>query len=263
MGKLRNGTSIAAMMHVYHDDIWLPFAYSSTYETADAYYFIVNSVPWHGSATDNSSTLKVIEALPDPENKKKILKGYWPDEVAQRNFAIDSISQDLHSHVFIVDADEIYQSATLPQAFSYALDRPEVGCWHTKMVTYWKSARYRVDPIEPFDPPIFFEIGRGSFVEARNILADAHELIPPEHILCHHMSYARPNELIKRKLSHFSHALQLVPNWYEDKWLAWDSNHALEDLHPVMPEQFKRIVEVQPEILPKILVPIWERGGLP
>jgi len=67
------------------------------------------------------------------------------------------------------------------------------------------------------------------------------------------LSYARTNEQMQRKLGAFSHAAQVRPGWYQEKWLAWDNDHSLTDLNPVMPNYYQRAVPVPEEALPEVL----------
>lgn len=247
------GSQFAALYVLYHDDIWLPYSYASIYESVGAIYFFVARGPWQGPPEDNSSTLKLLEALPDPGRKKRILRGDWKSEAEQRNFSLAQATVDGFRYGVIIDADEVYDAAVFNQMCNFAARRPEVDVWHMRWITYWKNAGFRIHPIESYQPPLFAKLGSCGCVEARNLLGSRHELVPPEVGLCHHFSYARSNELILRKISSFSHAHQLVPNWYHDVWLAWDHDNALKNLHPVTPELYQQAVVQPREMLPAVV----------
>jgi hypothetical protein len=238
---------------VYHDDLWLKYSVASIYDAVGAIFFFVGAQPWFGDNEDNSSTLEAIAGLPDPQRKISLIRDNWPDEASQRNFSAAYAQVAGFDYGFIVDADEIYDTRCLQEMMRYAESRPDVECWHMKWLTYWKSLRYIIDPPESYLPPVFIKLGTCGFVEARNPAAASHEIIPPEIGICHHMSYARSDELIRRKISSFSHARQILPTWYETVWKAWDANTALTNLHPVHPEQYRRAEEQPRGALPPVL----------
>lgn len=244
---------VAALYCVYHDDIWLPFSYRSIYPVVERIYFFVSERPWNGPKTDNAETIECINNLADPDRKVQLIRDDWGDQVAQRNFSLAQAIVDGFQYGMIVDADEIYESEQLWEMLRYAVSRPEVDCWHAKWLTYWKSPQFRIDPIEPYDPPVLVKLGSCGFVETRNPQGEKHELIPPSLGLCHHMSYARPDELIQRKIASISAAPQIRPEWYEEVWKAWDTNHELTDLHPVNPPFYKRAVPQPAQSLPAVL----------
>ena len=77
--------------------------------------------------------------------------------------------------------------------------------------------------------------------------------IPRATAVCHHFSYARPSERIRQKLQNTLHRDEIVPNWFEEVWLKWDTDHSLEDLHPTNPPEFKRAVRVDIASLPEVM----------
>lgn len=245
--------SIAAVCCVYDDTDWLVPTVRSVYAAVDAYLFFVNQRPWAGNPTDNSSTIRALEELPDPDKKIRIIRQDWANEVDQRNFSV-AYSQHLgFNYSMVVDADEVYHTDQLPRILHLVAQNPQIDCWHMRWFTYWKSPEYRIDPVEPYDPPVFIKHGTGGYVETRNFLANSHELVPPELGMCHHLSYARTDAQVHRKLAMFSHSHQIIPGWFETVWKAWDKNPMLENLHPVKPEYYKRAIRQDPALLPKAI----------
>ncbi|MCC6931945.1 MAG: hypothetical protein IT292_01640 [Deltaproteobacteria bacterium] len=251
--------SIAATYCVYDDEEWLPYSYQAIYPEVQAIYFFVDSRPWFGEVTDNYSMLQCIEDLPDPQNKKILVRGNWGSEVVQRNAALDRLSVDGFAYNFIIDADEIYDTLMLGKMFEYAYAHGDIECWHTCFVNYWKSPRYRIDPMEKHNPPILLKVGTGRFLEYRNCRSGKHELFPPTIGYCHHFSYARTDIQIIRKLNTFSHAQQIGETWYENVWKKWDEDHSIRDLCPYNPGAFDHAVEVPEEVWPQIVKENWEK----
>jgi len=245
--------SIAAVYCTYDDAEWLPHSLASIYPAVDAIYILISDRPWNGPHLAPDETLQCVEAFPDPSKKIRLVRGHWSGEVEQRNAGLELLARDGFTYCFIIDSDEIYDTDALIQMFRYALSKPEVGCWHCWFIVYWKSPRYRIDPPENHHPPVLLKLGAGAFAEYRNCLAHSHELIPPQIGFCHHMSYARSDEQILKKIRSFSHSHQIDPLWFEKKWKGWDQDHAVTDLCPYNPGVFQRTAEVPLEALPRVL----------
>ncbi|MFN8390768.1 MAG: hypothetical protein U0136_10795 [Bdellovibrionota bacterium] len=244
-------SSFAALYCIYHDDIWLEHSVRSIYASVGGIFFFLNTRPWHGENTDNRETIECLNRLADPDNKIRIIQDTWADEAGERNYAAAVAQLSGFTYGMIVDADEIYDRAALDAMIAHAAADPDVNVWHMEWDIYWKSLEFVIDPPEPYHPPVFIRLGTCGFVEARNPSGAKHSLIPRAVGFCHHMSYARTDKLIKRKLASFSHATQILPGWFEHVWQAWDGNHELENLHPVQPTQYRRAIPRPPTQLPE------------
>ncbi len=246
--------TFGAVYCVYDDDMWLTPSLESVYDSCDGIWFLVSDSPWNGEPTDNSSTLAKIREFPDPQGKIHLVQGDWKTETDQRNAGLEIVREAGMDYCFVVDADEIFDPASLRRMMEYAASNPYVDYWHVRMITYWKSCYYRVDPIEPCEPVLFLKAGTGSFSDYRRASEDGiHATIPMEVGFYHHMSYARTDDLVRQKITTFSHADEMQTGWYENVWLGWDSDHSMVDLHPVYPPAYHRAVPQPYEALPSVL----------
>lgn len=253
--------TFGAVYCVYDDDTWLKESVSSVYEACDAVYFLVGNRPWHGEWSENSATVACINALPDPEHKIRLIRGDWKTETDQRNAGLDILSDAGIGYCFVVDADEIYDPDQLRQMMLFAAEHEQVSCWHMTWDTYWKSYKYVITPREPFTPVVFVKVPAARFAEYRSVGGENHGLIPPEIGFCHHMSYARTDEQILKKITTFSHAKEVRDEWFETVWKQWDSNHALTDLHPTHPSCYQRSARQPFHSLPPVLRECLEKEG--
>lgn len=245
---------IAALYCVHGAERWLPVSFRSVYGAVDRICFFVSRKRWYAPPADNTPLFKMIADLPDPERKIAVEEGDWAAETEQRNFSLAWAQFNGADYGMIVDADEVYDSAQLAAALQFAAGQAEVDCWHVRWTTYWKSVKYRIDPPEPYDPPMLVKLGSCGFIETRNTAAARRALIPPQICVCHHLSYVRSDEEIRQKHIFFpGHTQSMRPGWYEKVWLAWDCDHNLTDLHPVNPPQFKRAVFQPREARPPLL----------
>jgi len=244
---------IGALCVLYDDLAWLEPATSSVYAECDRIYFVIGERPWNGPPRPLRPTLAAIAGLDDPDGKIRVLRGNWRTEHEQRNAGLDAMAADGMSYCFVHDCDEIYDPAELRAMKDLVFGSPDVDCWHMRWYTYWKSERFRIDPLENYEPLAFLRIGSGRFHYIREVDAPSRVLIDPAVGMCHHMSYARSNAAMHRKISSSSHAHEIVPGWFENVWLAWDTNPAMTDLHPVHPGAFPRAVGQPASELPPAL----------
>ena len=245
--------TFAAVYCVYDDTTWLRASLESVYGTVDAIYFLIGDRPWNGEPTDTSATRNIVREFPDPDNKIKIIEGSWTNEADQRNAGLDILKEAGFTYCFVIDADEIYDPAELKRMMELAVSRQDVDCWHMKWDTYWKTPQYRIDPREPFEPIVFVKIGTVRFNKNRTAVEGKHGLIPPEAGICHHLSYARSDGEVLKKITTFSHAREVKPGWFEKVWKKWDSDHSLKNLHPTHPHAYQRAVEQPYSALPPVL----------
>jgi glycosyltransferase involved in cell wall biosynthesis len=250
----------AAVCCIYDDDSWLAPTIESVYEACDSIWFLIGERPWNGPATDQAPLIARIGALPDPAGKIRIVRGDWTDEHTQRNDGLRLLAEAGIDYCLVLDADEIYDPAEIQRAMAVARENPQIDCWNVSWFTYWKSFRYRVDPPEAFTPAIMVRVGTGTFVEARVYRTGRTATFPREVVMCHHMSYARTDEQIVRKISTFSHAKEIVAGWYENIWRRWDADPTVENVHPCWPAAYRRIVEQPYDVAPAILKRLWDDG---
>ncbi|RIL05497.1 MAG: hypothetical protein DCC75_11635 [Proteobacteria bacterium] len=244
---------VGAVCVIYDDTRWLRQVIEAAYPYCDSFIFLVSNKPWNGEVFDNSSTLGLLESLPDLDGKIEVIRGGWSTETEQRNEGLEILNQRGIDYCLILDADEIYDTKQLAALLELAASKRYVQAWRINLITYWKSPDYRIDPPESFQPVVLAKVGEATFVDKREISPAFSLSVPREICVCHHLSYARSDEEVKRKISSFSHSHQLVDGWYEKVWLGWDENHGLEDLHPCWPTAYKRAVRQPPDSLPAVL----------
>ncbi len=245
--------SVAAVYCTHDDDVWLLESIESIYEVCNAIYVLVGEKPWFGEPGDFESVIGKLESFPDELNKIRVVRGNWKCEADQRNAGLDILEQEQFTYCLVIDTDEIYDPVDLTWLLRIAQRHPNVDCWHVEMDTYWKSWMYRIHPREQLKPAVLLKVGRVRFTQNRNVGQCTHGLVGPEIAVCHHLSYARSDAQLVRKLATFSHAGELVFGWYENVWKKWDTNRFLKNLHPTHPSAYM-CATVQPYwALPPVL----------
>jgi len=254
--------TFGAVCCLYDDDQWLAPAVESIYDACETIWFLVSDRPWHGEPSSQDAMVDRLRELPDPAGKLRVVRGSWPDEATQRNAGMQFLADAGLDYCLVVDADEIHDPAQLCRVMQLARESPRVECWRMQCLTYWKSSNYRVDPPEPFAAAVVVRVGTVRFVENRVCESHFGTEVPAEVGVFHHMSYARTDEYLFRKIATFSHAHQVVPGWFENVWRRWDGDHTLENLHPCWPAAYRRVVEQPYDALPPALRRVRDREGL-
>src|SRR5690606_9731750 len=90
------------------------------------------------------------------------------------------------------------------------------------MATYWKDTAHVVQPPERLAPRIMIHADRCEHVYIREYTGGRHLCLTPEHGVVHHLSYAGPDERIKKKITTWGHKDEVVSGWWENVWLRWD-----------------------------------------
>ncbi len=210
--------AVGALCCLYDDLTWLKPATECVYAECDRIYFVINGRPWNGPSRDLSRTLAAVAGLDDPDRKIRVVRGDWPSEHDQRNAGLDAMIADGMTYCFVHDCDEIYNPADLRAMKALVFDSPDIACWHMRWFTYWKSERFRIDPPEASTPLVFLRLGAGRFSHLRWVDAPSRSLIDPVlGGICHHMSYARSNEEMRRKISSFSHAHEIIADLVRER----------------------------------------------
>lgn len=243
----------AAVCCVYDDVRWLEPSAASVYDSVDRIFFLISDTPWHGNKGSNSTAVEAVKNLPDPEGKLGLIEGSWASETEQRNSGLQMLRDEGFEYCFVLDADEVYDRGGLKRLFEFAFEERYVPAWRIRMWTYWKTKEFRVDPPEPYQPVVLVRADCTQFTDKREITPNPSRNIPENICMMHHLSYARSNEEVLRKITTFSHVDQVVSGWYENVWKGWDRNPELQNLHPCWPECYRSVRRVSEEELPEVL----------
>jgi len=239
--------------HEYLDCVMVPF------QRLDKVLIMVSDRPWNGKPSDTSEVIQHVNRICAVMPNFELVRGNWATEKDQRNAGLAKLYKEGIDYTFIVDGDEIYHEAHVRNITQFALANSAVAAFHIEWNTFWTKRYYAITPRENFKPVVLVKTSSFMFTGLRqgttNITrADDkifvsgaekgkpqpynYQVIPPQVAICYHLSYARTDEAIKRKIETFSHATEIVDGWYEDVWQKWTPEST--NLHPVTPMQYKK-----------------------
>ncbi|HCY38190.1 MAG: hypothetical protein DKM50_00370 [Candidatus Margulisiibacteriota bacterium] len=253
-----------AIYCIYDDHEYLEISVGPLADKLEKILFTVSDIPWNGKVEDNSETLTLIKDMAKRYPNIEIVTGHWETDHDQRNSGIEILYSQGIDYAFIIDSDEVYHEQQFADIISFIKLYPDISVFHIEWNTYWKKDYHRIFPRENFKPVIAVKTNSFLFTHIRDgITAIKRDgtmvqrtdsatyngmLIPPALAICYHLSYARADEKIKRKIETSPHAGGVSVTWYENIWLKWTLE--MRDIHPVIPSQYKRAIPEKRETLP-------------
>lgn len=195
---------------------------------------LASTKPWQGEEEPDDGTADKAREL-----GAEVIEYYWPTEEEQRNAGQEYLSD--YDWIIVLDPDEYFADIDWEILHDYIKLNPQSYAQVCSVqTTYWKTG-FKIDPPEEYRQIILVK-PQVKFVDKR--VVDQPWSVAPVNL--HHMSWARTDKECLSKISHYAHAHELLPNWYEDVWLA----DKRDNVHPLTPEALKKVV---PAKLPKEL----------
>jgi len=267
-----------ATMYCLYDDVeYLWPSLEPFLEETDKVLFLISDVPWNGQVCDNSAAIEYVRNLCIKYPKCQLIQGHWTNEWDQRNYGLSVLYLEHYTYTFIVDNDEVYHDYHVRNIKRYISSNPSYVSFHLEWNTYWKKDYYCITPREYFRPLIAVKTANFLFNGIRIGTTEAMRtgpavlinradkyngvLIPSDVAICYHMSYARDDAYMKRKLEINSHAKEFIPDWYDRVWKNWVPQ--MRHLHPVTPQQYDRAVPEDFSTFPKQLQRFIKKERLP
>lgn len=192
---------------------------------------LVSEKPWRGSYPPDNTGKVALKTGAD-----HVRLGDWADQATQFNSGLDYLNELGYEWAIIADADEFYTRDGL----NTLLGRIEWSEYNalraSDMRVYWKTPEFLIVP-DQHDSPIVAIKTDQKFTDKRNADVFFNYIDAP----LYHFSYVRSDEEMLKKIESFEHSHEFdKQKWYNEVWLKWDGDK--ENLHPVVPEQFKRVV---------------------
>lgn len=187
--------------------------------------------PWNGTKVYNTDETPLH--CKDYDNVTCYMMD-WHTEHEQRNWGINMLSHAEYDWVFILDPDEYFNKETFLRLKAYLAEDKDTPAFKAPMDTYWKK-NYIIVPRDTHKPVVAVRPGKVRFTQYRGIDTPPFDL--SNDFILHHFSWARTDEEVKNKLSHFSHSNEFNwQEWYDRVWKGW--HPAMNHLHPLTKEKW-------------------------
>jgi GT2 family glycosyltransferase/tetratricopeptide (TPR) repeat protein len=233
-----------------HDDSAYIFAALDSIRGAHPTFAFVSKVPWHGIPGDWQKAADVAT-----EAGAEVILGEWHSEEEHRRAAQVQLLERGFTHALIPDGDEVIEPRLL-QSLVHIAEAGLAERVYVEWDTYWKTPEYVIRPRERFTPLMLIDLRATHCVEKRHYEGGRGLFLSEEHGIVHHLSYVGPDERIQRKITTWGHADEVTDRWYENVWLAWDSNKLLGNLHPTSAPAYGFAERIS---VPSLLLPAMEQ----
>lgn len=198
---------------------------------------LVSENPWRGGI---QSDFGLTGVKANDNGADNVIQGYWSGQAEQFNFGLEILEDMGFEWAIICDADEFYTYHDIGKLLKDInfCDREDMqAIVAPRMDVYWKFPFFKIIPAQ-HDSPIIAIRTEERFLDKRHSEVTRRY---SAHGTLHHFSYVRSDSEMKKKINTFEHSHEFdTEKWYRNKWQNWNINS--EDLHPVVPEQFKKAV---------------------
>jgi glycosyltransferase involved in cell wall biosynthesis len=227
-----------------HDDHWYLNLSLQSLNNSGPILAFISKTAWDGSSGEWERCAEKAAAA-----GAEVILGDWPNEELHRQTALQVMRERGYSFVLTPDGDEVIEPFLLDALLRIAKEdlADRVLC---SFDTYWKSAEYVIRPREGIRPLMLVNLDRAHHVHCRDYAGGRALVLGPEYGVVHHLSYAGPDERIRRKLSTWGHKNEVLDGWYSRVWKGWNEDKLMRDLHPTHPPAYGWIERIPvPEIL--------------
>jgi GT2 family glycosyltransferase/tetratricopeptide (TPR) repeat protein len=221
-----------AVCYVCHDDYYFLEASIRSFQAVRPELPVtvfVSTVGWDNSTGAPEHCIEAAERA-----GVEVITGAWSTESEQRSFALETMKQRGVKWLFTPDGDEIVQKKLLETLLALA-KTDAFDLYRVRMWTFWKTIRHRITPPEELAPILLINAQTARHLNIREYSGERPVTLGFEHGCLMHLSYVGSNERILKKISSWSHKDELVKDWFENVWLAWDTDRTLRNLHPTHP----------------------------
>ena len=188
----------------------------------------ISSKPWYGDVKpDKTADLARSTGI-------EVFEDYWETETEQHDFGMDQL-QDC-AYVLVSHADTFFTREDIKKMVDFIQTATERQ-YDMRTYMYWKNLNTVVIP-DPLLPAMIIRsdvrFKYGIIIQDQIVSAP---LVPD--VICHHLSWAKTDKEVLKKITTYTHANEIVPDWYGKVWLA----DVTEDLSPTFPSDYKGLRE--------------------
>lgn len=195
-------------------------------------------------------TREILAALCREFGNLSVLEGIWHAEPEMRDAGLRHLRSHGVEVCLSVDADEIYPDGVLERLHAVIAEAEAPGSvYFARYLTCYKSFEYVVESSHRMAAAVHLAPGT-HFPQRRRASGVRRDL--PDEVFFWHMGYVLSDQRMWEKIRTFSHAHEVLPGWYEEKWLAWTPE--TRNLFRKQPaSRWPRTLRIDPRILPGIL----------
>ena len=253
---MRERARFASLTLAYNQEDYIESCLRTLAGQCGAMFVMYSEQPFDGynpnarrECTRLDSTPTILHRLAREYAHLHVIKGTWSLEDDMRNDGLTAARCAGFDHLFVLDADEFLIDGSWERLRRFVLDRAESESWWCRMRTPFKSIDYVIDRDDEYLPVAVRLTEEVRFVNRR--IPSGRRLRLPKELICFNMGYVLSDDRMLEKTRTWSHAHQLPPNWYQQKWLNWTPG--TRDLHTREPALWPQTRQRASEALPSVL----------
>ena len=254
MNPLRTG----AMVLAYKQEEYVAYCLRALAPCVENVVVLQSDVPFvaynreaREQFTAKDGTREILRELECELTNVTVVDGVWDSEPEARNAGLRHLRSLDMQVCLIVDADEVYPAGTLSRLREAieAADSPG-SVFYARYVTCYKRFDYVVRSDHRLAVAVHLNEHTTFDRRPRRPLGPRRDL-PPD-VYFWHLGYVLSDERMWEKINTFGHASEIVPGWFERKWLGWSPD--TRDLFRKHPEdRWPYTIRIDPSTLPEIL----------
>ena len=250
--RLRTG----AMVLAYKQEEYISYALRSIAPFVDHVVVMYSEAPFAASRTAErfgtpDRTRAIVSELCEAYPNIEVVEGAWDSEPDERQAALCHLRRRDVDVCLIVDADEIYPDGIVQRVLDEVRTADHPGAvYYARYVTCYR----RFDHVVESDhrTPIAVHLDENTEFAERPRRPTGPRLDLAKEIFFWHMGYVLTDARMWEKIHTFSHAHEVLPDWYEEKWLRWTPN--MKNLFRKTPaSRWPHTVAIDPRSLPRML----------
>jgi len=221
-----------------HDDFYYLGATIASFTCGLPVFVYLSEVSWNGDVGDWHRAEKIALAA-----GAQVVSGQWTSEKDHRTAAYDQLRKDGFGYVLVPDGDEIIEPRLLDALLSIAqnglADRV-----HIEWDTYFMDTEHVVRPREPFRPIMLGNLNGATYDHTREWSGGRQLLLDGSYDIVHHLSYAGPDERIRRKVTTWGHKDDVYDGWLENVWDRFPQDKLMRNVHPTHPQNYAMVEHI-------------------
>lgn len=176
------------------------------------------------------------------------------NEPEARNVGLAHLKGLGYEYALIADADEYWPMTTQLEMARLMALKP-ADAYKANLDFFFKRPNWKIDGMSNMRAIVAIRTDKTFSGSRPRKFTGRAEQVNPGTI--YHFSYVRRAEKIKEKISSFSHAHEIIDNWYDNVYVPFTSD--AKNFHPVKPNEYPRCVicELPEEIASKIPRHLW------
>lgn len=220
---------LACVSLAYKEERFLPKFIQVMQDRVEEILVLNSTRPWNGDFNETDNSAAIAASL-----GATVIVHDWPNEADQRNSGQEYLSG--YDWIIVLDPDEFMLDADWDNLVRHLEDAPMEAYVTGIQYTYWKTG-YVIEPPEDYKQIIAVRPSV-RFTDKR-VVDTAWGYAP---VQLHHMSWARTDEEVWRKINSYGHATEFdTLQWFSEVW----QSERLTNLHPLTPESLKKAIKVE------------------